>query len=84
MERKCSCGMFHYTVSTQMHMTITTVHRCHGIPSQGTLHNVLGAISGVHGHDSSHTRAAVILNINVLVIYGHKNIYLNSINIIDK
>ena len=41
--------MFLYTVSTHMFMTNTTVHRGHGIPTQGTPHNVLGAISGVHG-----------------------------------
>ena len=40
--------MFLYTVSTQMCMTNTTVHRGHGIPTQGTPHNILGTMLGVH------------------------------------
>ena len=41
--------MFLYTVSTQMCMTNITVQIGHGIPTQGTTQNVLGAIPGVHG-----------------------------------
>ena len=41
--------MFCYTISTQMCMTDITVQRGHGIPTQGTPHNVLGAMSGIHG-----------------------------------
>ena len=41
--------MFLYTLSTQMCLTNVTVHRGHDISTQGTPHNVLGAISGVYG-----------------------------------
>ena len=41
--------MFLYTVFTEMCVTNITVQRGHGIPTQGTPHNVLGAMSGVHG-----------------------------------
>ena len=41
--------LFLYTVFTQMYMTNTTVHRGHGIPTQGTPHNILGTMLGVKG-----------------------------------
>ena len=41
--------MFFDAVSTQMYMTNITMQRGHGIPTQGTRQNVLGALSGVHG-----------------------------------
>ena len=44
--------MFLYTISIQMCMTDITVQRGHGIPTQGTPLNVLGAMSGVHGQGS--------------------------------
>ena len=62
--------MFLYAVFTQMCMTDITVQRGHGIPTQGTPHNVLGAIPGVHGHG-----ALEILQIKrVHVVIVNKNV----------
>ena len=64
--------MFCYTVFTQMCMTDTTVHRGYGIPTQGTPHNVLGAMSGVHdliGRGAVRVRASSILQKSTCISY---------------
>ena len=42
--------MFFYTFLTKMNMTNFTIHRGHGILTQGAAHDILSATPGVHGY----------------------------------
>ena len=44
--------MFRYTFLTKINMTNFTIHRGHGILTQGAAHDILAATPGVHGHPS--------------------------------
>ena len=41
--------MFHYTFLAKIDLTNFTIHRGHGILTQGAAHNILSATPGVHG-----------------------------------
>ena len=42
--------MFFYTFMAKMNMTNFTIHRGHGILTQGAAHNILSTTPGVHDH----------------------------------
>ena len=42
--------MFRYTFMAKMNMTNFTIHRGHGILTQGAAHDILFATPGVHDH----------------------------------
>ena len=42
--------MFRYTFMAKMNMTNFTIHRGHGILTQGAAHDILSATPGIHDH----------------------------------